>query len=309
MIFMSDSNSNLVKFANDNQYNKNTYINPNILLNERFSINQRGEETYSGKNIYSLDRWKLGNELSTMTTNSDNKYQFAITGSTTNANRILFTQLVEDYEFYKGSKVSASFKFSNLTETVANTTYLAIEDGTEESLIVLNNDEGFATVTHTVSNNATKLSVSIVSKSGKDCSLIPVWCKLEIGEVATAFAPRQISEELWLCQRYYQRVILDGQIGNYVSPLNIQPLLILANSLRTTPTITIIKQPLIYGLEKNTNVYSSFESQTFTLKKLQNNLLSIIVKTGGNATTMNFISSCFYSLKNGEIALDSEMYD
>ena len=279
-----------------------------MLLNANFSINQREETSYTGSNVYSVDRWKLGNNYAKATVNN-NIWSFAINNVSTASSRTIISQTLESFRDLIGQNITASIKYSNLTEDVANTTYLSIYDGVTSSTVALNSSETFASVTHTVDNNATEVTVIIsTSALGINASITPVWCKLEIGSYATRYQPRQVSDELWLCQRYYQKVMIDGQTGNYVTPLNFQPIFVLANSMRANPTITVTKWPLIYGLDDLSDTYVAFDTIQFTFKKIYNNLLTILIKTGNNSTTLNFKRYNFYSLKNGEISLDAEIY-
>ena len=157
-------------------------------------------------------------------------------------------QPVEHFKSFIGQKVTASINYKNLVEDVSRTTVLAVFDGITTSQVILSSSEGISKITHQVSNSATMLVVQVMTTSNaKNCSLTPIWCKLEVGENATAFMPRHPSEELWLCQRYYQNIKLEGQTGCVASVAIVQPVLVLSNNLRTKPTIQMVKYPVVIG--------------------------------------------------------------
>lgn len=277
--------------------------NYNYLLNPTFTINQRGETTYSGQ-VYSLDRWYIG-DISAGATQVNNVWKFLIAGVGSNepSSRIVVKQIIENYSDFAELKVTASIKYSLLTEDVSGTTQLSVYDGVNETVVDIDSTKDMAVLTHTVNANPTTLEYRIKTKAtGTNVVIAPVYCKLEIGEKATINIPRANGEELWLCQRYFQKLFLDGQTGNYATSYVIQPLLILPNTLRTTPTITVKTFPFVYGDG------TRYNTTNLTFKKMQDNYLIITLKTGNNSTTLSFSIYDFYCLKSGELTLDAEIH-
>lgn len=265
--------------------------NYNYLLNPTFNINQREETSYTNTDtaagVYSVDRWRLS--TSSSATQDGITLKWAFSG--------IIEQVIENYSDFQGLKVTATIKWSAFSGTGS----LVVYDGVGTSTIALDSGKSIATITHTVSDSATTLIFRIIATS-----ITPTYCKLEIGENSTQYIPRPYSEELWLCQRYYTKINLDGQTGNYGTALAIQPLLILPNTLRTTPTIIPIDYPLIYGQDTNGN-FVKYKTNRWQFKKTLNNSICLLLATGGNETTLNFRQNNFYCLKNGSVALDAEI--
>lgn len=294
MIYMSDSNGNLIPVANDNQGNIIiNQSNTNLLLNSTFKINQREGTSYTGSDddyVYTVDRWRINGSSASAT-------QDATTLKWTFTNN--FEQVIENYEDFQGLKVTASIKWSQFTGSGT----LEIYDGVETSSVNLESSKTFASVTHTVNENATTLILRVVTTS-----ITPIYCKLEIGKNATPNIPRQPSEELWLCQRYYVKVHCEGQTGTMQTALAIKPLFVLPNSLRANPTIIPITYPLVVGEDTNGN-FVKFKTTKWVLSKLLNNQVFMMLTTGGNDTVINFKQYNFYCLKNGYLAFDAEIYN
>lgn len=289
--FSGDQVNNAIKYQS----------NYNYLLNPDFNINQR-ECTVYNTQVYSLDRWFLGDDLASATQNNS-IWTFAISGASSAGSRVVFEQIIENYNDFASLKVTATIKYSSLTESVSGTTQLVIDDGVNTSSVDLDSSKNKVSVTHTVNASATQLIYKIQTKStGTNVSIIPTWCKLEIGENSTEHNPRPIGEELWLCQRYYQRLFLEGQTGNYATAYVIQPLLVLPNALRTTPLINMFSSFYVFGAGTKYNVTA------LSFKKMKDNLLVFSLKTGDNASTLTFTTYDFYCLKNGEVSLDAEIY-
>lgn len=299
-----------IQKTGENIPNVTQVANENYILNSSFCINQREGTSYTGNNIYSIDRWKLGSTYSSATQDENGKWVFSLTGVTTAGSNVIFSQLVENYNQFAGQTMTTKIKFSALSQDIADSTVITIDDGVSTSSGILSSVYKSGGVTKTISENATKLEVKIETlETGKNASITPTWCKLEVGSYATMYQPRLYSHELWLCQRYYVKQVCDGQTGNFVNFYNIQPSFVLPNALRTTPTISVLTYPLVYGIEKTSGEYTYFKTNAFAFKKMQNNFIIFSITTGGNSTTMNFKNFCFYCLKNGLFALDAEIYE
>ena len=294
----------LLKKNNEVVPNVKQVSNENLLLNGDFSVNQRNETSYSGENVYSVDRWKLGNELATATENSDGSWSFGISDATSAGEREIVMQTVENYKTLLGEKVTASISYSLTSEDVAGQVKLSIYDGVSSTGVTLSATNTSAVVSHTISSSATKLSVILhTTSTGKNCMVKINWCKLEVGENATLFVPRHPAEELWLCQRYYQDLKLEGQTGTILLTSTFLPVIILNNCMRTTPTMTMVKDPIILGNGVNYTVNASYFS------KINYNLVQIalqIYRETAEDPVLPIWDLCV--LRNGNMTLDAEIY-
>lgn len=172
--------------------------NPNLLINPDFSINTKGQTSYSGSGKETVDKW-ITSALTSVVTQTDGKWTFAISDVTKAASRTAIYQYVEDFEKFIGKTVTASIKVNAITEDVSRTVVLNIFDGAEFQEVTLTGT-GVFSITKIINENATMLRVSISGKnSALNYSVTPEWIKLEIGSVATAFTPPLIVEELWKC--------------------------------------------------------------------------------------------------------------
>ena len=266
--------------------------NENLLLNSSFKINQRENTSYTNTDtaagIYSVDRWRLKTNSTATQDNTTLKWTFAGT----------FEQEIENFEDYQGLRVTASLKWTSLT----GTGIMTINDGVNSTSITLNSNNSYAKLTHSVNSNATKLVITINATS-----ITPKYCKLEVGEYDTLYIPRNPSDDLWLCQRYYVKVFCEGQSANFATALAIMPMFILPNTLRANPTIIPISYPIVCGMDTNGD-YVRYNTIRWTFKKIVGNQLTALLTTGDNATTLNFKQYNIYCLKNGYVAFDAEMY-
>lgn len=169
---------------------------PNLLINSNFAnpVNQRSitAETWlplsSGSPAYGLDRWKTGATV------------LSIDGGLTvkknnGSNGHYFVQIVE------GNNIQADKKY----------TLSACVDGTVLSGTVIASSD---TVTF-FETDTIKAIFQYVSGDyycnfilNDDDEHTITWAKLELGEVATPYVPRLYAEELQLCKRYYQQIML-----------------------------------------------------------------------------------------------------
>lgn len=275
------------------QYNRNQVNNAikyqsnyNYLLNPNFKINQREETSYaySSSIKYSVDRWRLTTSSSSTATQDVNTLEWTFTGT--------FEQVIENYQDFKGLKVTGTLNWSAFSGTGS----LIIYDGVNSSNVSLDSSKTQAILTHTVNANATTLIFRVTATS-----ITLTSAKLEKGENSTPILPRANGEELKLCQRYFLKPFLEGQTGNYKTAYLIQSTLILPNTLRTTPIINVLTYPYAFGGGTKYTITS------ITFEKMNNNLLVLNVDAE-HSTTALFAVYDFYCLKNGEITLDAEIY-
>ena len=170
--------------------------NPNLLINGDFSINQRGETRYSTNNKYTVDRWNL--LYGSLIVNND--------GSVTHTSKNTWQGIRQYIEYpsrLAGKTVTLSCKCSSTgPKTIQlnrNSTNLGnISVPTSEDSVL-----SFSTTIPSDISDDDKLIVILYTPAAGQ-SITYYWVKLEIGSVATEFSPRPYTEELALCQRYYQ---------------------------------------------------------------------------------------------------------
>ena len=275
-------------------------INPNLLINPDMKINQRGSDGNAGNNIYIADRWRTGSNNSYCLKTDDDFWQVGIMSSTSQEERIIIMQSVEDFEFYKGKNVTFTLSYSDLLEANSGTTKIAIYDGLTRTELDLTNDEDIKSITATLNENATMLRVEIkTSELGSDVSLIFKWAKLEYGDSYTTFVPRPYPEEIMLCKRYYQRPQSYCGAGYAMSRGTFYTSYPLDCPMRTTPTMVYAYLPTAIGYGLNTQLIN------LLLNKCFSNQFVLACYVSDNKLTNNHI----YSLQTGDLQLDAEIYD
>ena len=274
--------------------------NPNYLINPDMSINQKKKTFYSGINTYATDRWKLKSDYSFVEQNIDGTWSVGIQNTRVSEERSIISQSIEDFKMFKGKTVTVSFKYKSIDEIIPNTTYIAINDGISKTEVPLNVETNFTVITKTIDLNATTLEVELKTDSnGEDVTIIFDWCKLELGNYPTMFIPRFYAEELALCQRYYQTVYLYGNGCSYSNTASIYCPVPLPVKMRVRPTITVLEEPIIVGNS------TTFEATEVTVQKILDNVCMLICRSGSNGS---FIENNIYSIYDGVITLDAEIY-
>ncbi len=260
----------------------------NFLINPDFKINQRGKTNYSN-NDYGVDRWK------------SNGVSYAAKDSGTVEITSLgawsyLCQIIEDYASFRGKTVTLSVKFKNFSYATGVPS-IAIRDGVNTPTVSVL-DDGIATLTTKISDNATQLYVYALynnSNTISDVDTIIEWTKLEIGGAATGFIPPDSAVELLKCQRFFQKVTLHGCATASSGTTTVYAAVPLPTTMRAKPTITVNKMPDLRG-----NGVSKTPS-SIGFQGLYNNFLQINVQTTG--LTGNHV----YSLSNGELFADAEL--
>lgn len=184
----------------------NAVSNPNILINGDFQVWQRGTSFTNIENQYTADRWCIKNskaktslvEKSTDVPSGQHMCQSIHLKEVTEENSNL------RYYFEKALKGTFTLSFWYKTSAAFNT-YIN-DNGALQHLGKLTTLNTWSKAIFTFS--ATSLTfLSIVHTMSIGNTYI-TGVKLEVGDVATAFSPRPYSEEIDLCQRYFQRVNL-----------------------------------------------------------------------------------------------------
>lgn len=170
--------------------------NPNLLINGDFQIWQRGTEFNRLRWTYTADRWRIRDTTTVKKENNSIVLETEVRGGG-------IMQALEFSDFYKGRVLT--FSINMKTNSTNNPFKVYVWDGNKTILCASSNTE-FKTLTNTlrVSENATLLHFCIETETDNNTVLTINWAKLEWGEVATPFIPRQYTEELVSCQRYCQ---------------------------------------------------------------------------------------------------------
>lgn len=170
-----------------------TISNPNLLINSDFRnpINQRGKLEYTTSNaqiIYTIDRWRTKGLTAVVNNGS-------VTLKNNTSTVWSFTQMFEQ------SLPSDYYTLSINIHSVVGSPYMNVvyADGSQSTArglgsVGINSTIVQGTVSH----------VNITLKAGEEITIL--WVKLEQGKTATPFSPRIYTEELSLCQRYYNRL-------------------------------------------------------------------------------------------------------
>lgn len=281
----------------DTTYLINSSYNPNLLLNDEMTINQREKSVYYGPSTYGTDRWLLIDDYAFMRTNTNSQWVIGIEDSDGAAEREIVAQKIENYKTLVGKTVTLTLSYSNLIESVAGTTQLALYDGVKMETVALTSS-GTAILTATISSNADRVEVRIkTSATGTDTSLVFKYCKLELGSSSTLLVPKNIELALAECQRYYQKLSTFGCSNIPTTATSFDAPINLLTSLRTTPTLKLSAKPLIIG---NGN---SISSTSYSISSVKNNK-AIINLQCTQSMTLNQV----YVLSDVIAELDAEMY-
>lgn len=261
--------------------------NPNLLINSNFAINQRGQNQYVGL-VYGVDHWMGNNNATIVDVNND--------GSITLSG--VSCQLLQKLEPEVARALAG--KTAVLSISVQGQVYTAIQYNLPQT-----NEGNYSGRTPQLPNGyiarlrkpdvGSSLFVQIIGNSNGD-SLIIDWVKLEVGEVATAYTPPLIEEELPKCQRYYQKIRMAGTAMTASNATTFYPFIPLPVSMRARPTVVVTLQPDIRGEGQSGIVPISIVANT-----IYDNGLVLTVTTSG------LVASQVYCLANGEATLDAEI--
>ncbi len=199
----------------------------NRIINGAMDIDQRNNGasvSTGGTIIYTLDRWYVGSNgaattIQRVTGATANQYRMQITGAASVTN-VTVSQRIEAINCadLAGQTVTLSFDTSNslLTSLTWSASYANSTDsfGTLTSPTVTAITSGSVTISSTVMRYSVSFSVPAAATTGLIIALTVgaqtsgTWLlgnvQLEVGTQATPFEWRQYTNELQLCQRYYQ---------------------------------------------------------------------------------------------------------
>lgn len=205
--------------------------NPNLLINSDFRnpVNQRGQTSYtSDSREYTVDRWRK--EGGTFAIN-DGYCTLAKAGT----GQAWYIQRLENK--LKDNTYTLSIKLKSLSGT-ANVFVGSSENSFNDDIINTTEVQSF-----TFSGTISEVSVYVSNNS----SINIEWIKLEQGSIATPFVPRPYTEELALCQRYYQSLVGDTGVNPIIMVTRNRkdewgnsyfPSLMYLCPMRTVPTIS-----------------------------------------------------------------------
>lgn len=160
--------------------------NPNILMNGEFKVNQRGGSGEISTLGYSIaDRWKL----------ESGTYERLSAGIKLNKNSKI-SQWIEGFDLF-GKTITISVKTDE--KIFAETIVFSATSGTTQTTNFLINDNFYAGLTFNGSYVTFFLNSNINN-------LHIYYIKLEVGEIATKYSPKNFIEELLECQRYYIKI-------------------------------------------------------------------------------------------------------
>ena len=255
----------------------NSLINTNILINGNFDINQRGKSIYSKG--YTVDRWLLGSDADIELHKLDNGVR--ITAKSPGTWNNLLTRLeISHFRHLIGKTLTLTFKLLSPTTKVNQIWGLCHNTVNDHyyfnyGLLTDHNfykDGPISIISKTFiidqiySDGYIEFGIQIKSNAGDSIEL--EWAKLELGNVATPFEPRQYSEELSLCQRYYEHSthVTRGLIASQLTRLSFD--------VPYKQTKRIVPNLKIYGLnnEEGVVVGKIGASMNFPITVYQNNI-------------------------------------
>ncbi|MBQ8425126.1 MAG: hypothetical protein IJX17_03780 [Clostridia bacterium] len=277
--------------------NINQISNPNLLINPEMLINQRGQNSYSGNNVYATDRWKLCCNEAYATKQDTGKWVIGISGATTSGAKNVLMQTIENFEKLKGKTITATISISDFSSITTYAT-LFIYDGKSRTDVSINHKNNLVSATYTVNENATTLCVGIrASYTNSDFSFIFNWCKLEIGNNPTMFSPKIYAQDFRDCQRFYQKLKLNGGASSASTASVIYCAFPVPVTMRTKPTIASYTIPSIRGNGE------MFNASSISMNSIYDNEIVFTCFGGGNLKQYQI-----YALHNGEVLLDAEIY-
>lgn len=195
---------------------------PNLLINGGFQISQRGTTfNYSGKSttMYTFDRWAI---------TGDNAQTYSIVDGlmqidTLSGKRTSFRQKVElNSNLIRiikehNHKLTMSIRIDTTISHIA-TAYVGDEAYNYELKIgknVINHT--FIVTNELLAVGYLEVVIYYVNNQDNNVSVIPIWAKLELGSIATPFYPRNYVDELMMCKRYYELVLLMSNKNEFLS--------------------------------------------------------------------------------------------
>lgn len=218
----------------------NTFAYKNLLIDAGFTINQRGYVSAAtlASGAYGHDRWKAGA--------SGGNYSFTQLASNTQitiASGKSLIQVVED-------------------KNVSGTSYVLSWEGTAQARYAVNSATpagSYAASPIVITGQTAGTTMSVEFNTGTLSKP-----QLELGAVATSFDQRAYSQELAMCQRYYQSLACNA-VGHVQTGVGATDMILpLPVTMRANPTITVSGSPNIFDGVTGSNTISAVTIQTAT---------------------------------------------
>jgi len=195
----------------------------NLIINGAMQVAQRGT-SFSG-NVYTLDRFKAGNNPTDISQNSsDVPSGFQYSMNLTGANHLINYRMESTDSFrLSGRPITLSFYAKNISGTntlkvqlghPSATDNFAIQTvlQTSSSITLTSGWERYEITFSSLSSEIEKGLFFYIYREGSTSTdqTRVTGVQLEVGTVATPFEHRSYGEELALCQRYYYEITHDS---------------------------------------------------------------------------------------------------
>lgn len=209
-------------------FTKNAEVNFTIYC--KTSDIQKG---YTGKSIYTVDRWKFNDYDSNLLTIHDS-YVTLTSINTDTYKQIL--QKIDNWQDYVGETLTLSVKLRVPQNTRA---YIQMNCGSRNTAVEVTDTNGewkVVTAKLSVDDNANRLYVGVGIYEYSSGSVDIKWAKLEVGNIATPYVPPIPSIELLKCKYYYQELYTNTRLAVMNTDLLIGNIYI-PNTMRILPSI------------------------------------------------------------------------
>lgn len=256
----------------------------NYAYNSGFDVYQRGSVTTSGG--YTLDRWYASTSASNATVTQDStviapnaRYSAKITANGTATMAIRQALETADVYLLAGKTVTLSayiassgptsnlnmvLEYSTSVDNSITGTWTAIDTATSQAL---STTMTLISATYSVPDTAKSLRITFITASSFSSTqaFYVGNVQLEQGNFVSPFnrMGKTYSDELQLCQRYYQRIVtsvnLPWAFGHAQTSTEVRVGIPLPITMRTDPTLTVSANPTVAN-----GTFSAFVSTTLT---------------------------------------------